>query len=215
MTFFLASSNFFFYFTFLLFPSCFITLFSCSSCFIIEFNFYASHSTFLSFYQIYESTLLQQNLQQFKNFLFISHHFYPWCQTFYDDITFVKICISVRSKLIFVINLHFGIHKMNVITNYIFQFIIFWLVIRRKNIYANLIRIIFPIRNCQFASFCKQYLCKIRPHLLVYSISRMHMVKGSRLIVRPTLKSLDRLSTSFFPSFKHSRRKIQRAKIER
>lgn len=37
---------------------------------------------------------------------------------------------------------------MNVITNYIFQFI-FWLVIRYLH---DLIRIIFPIRNCKFAS---------------------------------------------------------------
>lgn len=49
----------------------------------------------------------------------------------------------------FVINPNFGIYKMNVITNHIFQFI-FWLVIRYLH---DLIRIIFPIRNCKFTSW--------------------------------------------------------------
>lgn len=49
--------------------------------------------SFLSDLQIY--SLLQQNLRQFKNFLFTFYHLYPRCQTFHDDITFVKICISV------------------------------------------------------------------------------------------------------------------------
>lgn len=87
----------------------------------------------------------------------------------------------------FVINPNFGIYKMNVITNYIFQFI-FWLVIRYLH---DLIRIIFPIRNCKFAIFMENSSSSAR-------LFHFQNAYRERIAFNRPAKMMDRLSSSFF-----------------